>query len=154
MSTQSELELLHTRLRMVRESKRLTLSEASHLSKGQISAIALGSYERGDRAISAAKLLQIAAMYGLPVTELFTAPEKAVSHSRVTLDLRKLRTSHDQIRDRVSAVIKNISRMRSDWNGEVISIRNDDLENLRTFAGFSVEEIEHIVREYSIPRVK
>jgi transcriptional regulator with XRE-family HTH domain len=33
--------------------------------------MALGSYERGDRAISARKLLEISRMYGVPVSELF-----------------------------------------------------------------------------------
>ena len=44
---QTQIQTLHTRMRLIRESRHLTLIEAAKLSKGQISAIALGSYERG-----------------------------------------------------------------------------------------------------------
>ncbi|MDE3227754.1 MAG: helix-turn-helix transcriptional regulator, partial [Acidobacteriota bacterium] len=59
MKTYPEIEQLCTRLRLIRESKNLTLAQAASLSRGAISAIALGSYERGDRSISATKLIQI-----------------------------------------------------------------------------------------------
>lgn len=154
MKSYPEVDQLCTRLRLIRESRNLTLAEASALSRGAISAIALGSYERGDRSISATKLIEISHMYGVPVSELFSAPDKSVSQQRISVDLRKLRVNGDVISRRFSEVIEQVVRLRRDWNGEVISLRAGDLQNLQTFTGFNVEEIEHIAREYVFPRVK
>ena len=154
MKTYPEIEQLCTRLRLIREAKVLTLAQAASLSHGAISAIALGSYERGDRSISATKLIQISQMYGVPVSELFSAPDKSVSQQRMSVDLRKLRVNTDAMSRRFSVVIENVAKLRRDWNGEVISLRTGDLQNLQTFTGFTVEEIDHIAKEYVFPRVK
>lgn len=154
MKTYIEIEQLCTRLRLLRESKNLTLTQAASLSRGAISAIALGSYERGDRSISATKLIQISLMYGVPVIELFAAPDKSVSQQRISVDLRKLRVNDSALSRRFSLVVENLARLRRDWNGEVISLRNGDLQNLQTFTGFSAEEIDYIAKEYVFPRVK
>ena len=154
MKTYPEIEQLCTRLRLIRESKNLTLAQAASLSGGAISAIALGSYERVDRSISATKLIQISQMYGVPVNELFSAPDKSVSQQRISVDLRKLRVNTDAKSQRFSLVIENVARLRRDWNGEVISLRTGDLQNLQTFTGFTVDEIDYIAKEYVFPRVK
>lgn len=154
MKTYPELEQLCTRLRVIREAKNLTLAQAASLSHGVISAIALGSYERGDRSISARKLIEISQMYGLPVNELFSAPDKSISHHRISVDLRKLRVNTDAISQRFSLVIENVMKLRCDWNGEVISLREGDLQNLHTFTGFTVDEVDCMAKKYVFPRVK
>jgi hypothetical protein len=93
-------------------------------------------------------------MYGVPVSELFSAPDKSVSQQRMSVDLRKLRVNTDAMSRRFSVVIENVAKLRRDWNGEVISLRTGDLQNLQTFAGFTVDEIDHIAKEYVFPRVK
>lgn len=154
MKTYPQIEQLCARLRLIRESKNLTLTQAACLSHGAISAIALGSYERGDRTISATRLIQISQMYGVPVSELFSAPDKAVSQQRISVDLRKLRVNANGKNLRFRQVIENVVRLRRDWNGEVISLRSGDLQNLHTFTGLTVEEIDYIAKEYVFPRVK
>lgn len=116
--------------------------------------MALGSYERGDRAISAEKIFILAQMYGVPVTEIFMPPEKCVSDNRVTIDIRKLVKSETQQSVRLSHILLKISQMRRDWNGEVISLRSEDMKHLALFAGFTQAEIENIVRDFEIPRSK
>ena len=71
---QNQIETLHTRMRLIREARHLTLKQSAKLSKGEISAIALGSYERGDRSVSAHKLITIANLYEVPISELFEDP--------------------------------------------------------------------------------
>jgi len=44
--------------------------------------------------------------------------------------------------------------MRRDWNGEIISLRSEDMKHLALFAGFTPAEIENIVRDFEIPRSK
>jgi transcriptional regulator with XRE-family HTH domain len=154
MNSSEQIVTLQIRLRMVRESRNLTLVQAAALSRGSISAVALGSYERGDRAISASKLAKIATMYGVPIGELFLAPEKNVGSNRITVDLRKLRNQDSMVAQKFSIVIDQIARMRSDWNGEFISLRGEDLKNLVTFSGFTSDQVELICKEISVPRSK
>ena len=154
MNTNHQLNQLQTRLRTLREGRNLTLLEAAHLSDGTITAIALGSYERGDRTISAPKLLKIAAMYGVPISELFAPVEKTVTNRATTLDIRKLKNSNTQIALHLTKIVYGIAKLRSDWNGEIISIRSQDLTNLSIFSGFSVEQIESVQSEFAIVRSK
>ena len=151
---QTRIETLQSRLRLIRLSRFLTLKEAAKLSKGQISAIALGSYERGDRTVSADKLITIAHVYGVPVAELFEAPRKDVHDERFSIDLRKILTTSNQSAQRITEVVRNIARMRGDWNGEVISLRASDLKNFQIFTTLTVEEIEQVITEYGFPRSK
>ena len=151
---QPRIENLYACMRLIRESRNLTLVQAAKLSNGEISAIALGSYERGDRSVSARKLLTIARLYEVPISELFEAQQKYMTQERVSLDLRKLVTGADPIAKRISDVIRNIARMRGDWNGEVISLRASDVNNLEIFTGLSAAEIEKAMDEFGFPRSK
>ena len=154
LHAQTRIETLQSRLRLIRLSRFLTLKEAAKLSKGQISAIALGSYERGDRTVSADKLITIAHVYGVPVAELFEARRKDVHDERLSIDLRKILTTSNQSAQRITEVVRNIARMRGDWNGEVISLRASDLKNFQIFTTLTVEEIEQVITEYGFPRSK
>ena len=154
MNTEQHIFQLNLRLRLLRESRKLTLVQAAALSRGSITPIALGSYERGDRSISVTKLVEISLMYGVPVQELFAAPEKSIPTNRITIDIRSMIGHATELSKRFSGVVAKVAHMRSDWNGEVISLRSDDLRNLSIFSGFSPEEILVITTEYVFPRSK
>jgi len=151
---QTELENLCSRIRLIRESRHLTLIQAAKLSQGELSAIALGSYERGDRSVSARKLIAIARLYEVPISDLFEAPKKYLAEERVSIDIRKILTTTTPAGHKIVEVIRNIARMRGDWNGEVISLRGQDINNFEVFTGLTAEEIKHVMREYGIPRSK
>jgi len=133
MSIDNELVALQSRLRAVRISKGLTLSQVSLQSKGSISAIALGSYERGDRSLSTQKLFEI---------------------SRVIIDLRKLSDSKDSSSQAPLKIIQRITQMRHDWNGEVISLRSSDVQLLKIFANFSEGEAQIFLENYTLAKLK
>ena len=151
---QSQIENLYIRLRSIRESRHLTLVQAAKLSQGQISAIALGSYERGDRSVSASKLIVIAKLYDVPVAELFESSKKYMAEERISIDIRKILMSLNPEAQKITQVIRNIARMRGDWNGEVISLRANDINNLEIFTGLSEDQIQKVIREYGFPRSK
>jgi transcriptional regulator with XRE-family HTH domain len=151
---QTQMETLHARLRIIREARHLTLKEAARLSKGQISAMALGSYERGDRSISAAKLIVIADIYQLPLSELFESPTNLMNEERICIDLRAILRSSNPSAHTITEIIRNIARMRGDWNGEVISLRAQDIKNFQIFSGLSADEIKQVIEEYGFPRLK
>jgi transcriptional regulator with XRE-family HTH domain len=154
MSKEITLAALQLRLRAVRKSKGLTLSQVSKQSKGSISAIALGSYERGDRSISTEKLLEIAELYGVPVNELLSPPEKGISAGRVIIDIRKLSLSTEFTSEAPLKIIQRISHLRHDWNGEVISLRSSDLHLLQIFANFTEEEVGVFLQNFALTRLK
>ena len=154
MSIDNELVALQSRLRAVRISKGLTLSQVSLQSKGSISAIALGSYERGDRSLSTQKLFEISQIYGVPVAELLSSPNKGIDSGRVIIDLRKLSLNQDVSTEAPLKIIKRITAMRHDWNGEVISLRSTDVIMLKIFADYSEEEIGTFLKKFALAKLK
>ena len=154
MSIEIQLAGLQSRLRAVRKSKGLTLSEVSSKSKGSISAIALGSYERGDRSLSTQKLLEISELYSVPVTELLAAPEKGFETGRVIVDLRKLSQSQDSSSQAPLKIITRIAQMRHDWNGEVISLRSSDVGLLKIFANYTDEDINQFLKNFALTKLR
>jgi transcriptional regulator with XRE-family HTH domain len=154
MTINDQINQFQNRLRRIREGKKLTLAQAAELSKGAVTAIALGSYERGDRSISIGKLLTIAEMYGVPISELFTPSDKEVINSTTTLDIRKLKRSNTELSNQVSSVVRRITQLRSDWNGEIISLRATDISNLFVFSGISGDQLDSIRSEFAITRSK
>ena len=148
MDIDDELLRFQRRLRAVREALGLTLSQVAVLSSGAISAIALGSYERGDRSISATKVLEIAKIYKIPVSELFEQPQKMVGNKRVVIDYRKLSNDDDPIAQPLLNVINKIACIRRDWNGELISLRESDIASLQIFTLLTGDEINLILKNY------
>ena len=61
---------LGSRLRAVRSQQRLSLHGVERKSGGKWKAVVVGSYERGDRAVSVARLAELAEFYGVPISEL------------------------------------------------------------------------------------
>lgn len=154
LNTQEEMLEVRQRLRSVREGKSLTLLEVEQKSGGKVTAVALGSYERGDRQISLSKLLQIARVYEIPASEILTQKTERVSPMRITVDLRKIRQSARSESVKTTRVLTEIVKLRGDWNGEIISIRATDLTNLSLFTGLSGPEIQSCINDFCVPRSK
>lgn len=140
------------RIRTIRKSKKLTLDAVAERSNGQLKSVVLGSYERGTRAISLARAIQIANALDVPLTHLFSdLPPKSspVSHP-ISLDLRALRekaksgaVTHEE-KKYLPALLDFaswIAHKRSDWNGEVLSIRKNDLETIALMGHTEEDEV-------------
>src|SRR5256885_9988552 len=61
---------LGARLRAIRTQQGLSLHGVEEKSHGRWKAVVVGSYERGDRAVTVQKLAELADFYGVPVAEL------------------------------------------------------------------------------------
>lgn len=151
---ENQLEVLHLRLRKIRESKGWSLAQAANATHGEITAMALGSYERGDRSIAAHKLITLAKIYSVPVSELFSSNKEQPTNKTVTLDIRRLATSEKAHLRKVLPILHSIAHKRGDWNGEIISLRSTDVGNLAIFAGIEKHEIEELISTFSISRSK
>ena len=110
----------------------------------------MGSYERGSRAISLARAIEIANLFAIPLSELIEEPTNTYSRSADLLifDLRKLREisiskQGDEI-SKINAFVSAICARRRDWNGEVLTLRSADLDTLTLILSapsFQVKEL-------------
>lgn len=155
-SMDQELEEISARLRAVRRSKKLTLSEIERLSNGSLHAISLGSYERGDRAMTIKKAIQIAHFYEVPLSYLLTGMSGVqVNSEKTVIDLRRLkilaREKHSSLTLQiVISFISGIIKARQDFNGEVLSLRDKDCEYLTISIGCSYEELKSYLKEQDL----
>ena len=96
----------------------------------------MGSYERGSRAISLARTIEIANLFAIPLSELIEEPRKIEGGSTGLLifDLRKLReisSSSDRVEiSKIKSFVSAICERRRDWNGEILTLRSGDLDTL------------------------
>lgn len=121
------------RLRTIRREKGLTLHQFEELSGGEVKAVVLGSYERGTRAISLARLTQLAELYNVPLQYFLGTDHESRevgNKESFIFDLRKVARVADGDLMPLSRYLQRIITLRSDWNGEVISLRLNDSENL------------------------
>ena len=61
---------LGAKLRAIRQQQGLSLHGVEQKSGGRWKAVVVGSYERGDRAVTVQNLAELADFYGVPVAEL------------------------------------------------------------------------------------
>ena len=106
---------------------------------GAITAVAMGSYERGGRTLSTPKLLTICQVFGISLLHLLESERSLVSgdiSERHIYDLRRLQgLPPSSEKSHLLSYIHQIIKERGDWKGEVISLRRSDVENLtRIFA--------------------
>ena len=146
MATESTDTFVSERLRSIRRAQSLSLNDVEIASNGAIKAVVLGSYERGSRSLSVKRAIQIAHFYGVPVSTLFGASLalEIGAKSRVIIDTRRLRamteveTARDEIAlQMVLRYISHIQSSREDWNGEVISLRERDIEHVAICLGYT-----------------
>ena len=124
------------------------------LSGGEIKAVVLGSYERGTRAVSLARLEQLATLYEVPV-EYFLIDQKRneqVRVKRLVFDLRKVRSLEnlDETLQPVKYFLASIAQKRSDWNGEVLSIRETDGDCLTMMTQIDSEKLLMLLKAYKL----
>ena len=160
LARMTTIELVSSRVRAIRIAKGLTLHEVEVASKRRIRAVVLGSYERGDRTLSVRMAIVIAQFYGVPLSYLLEEPEKPAGKANpVTLDLRRFRVimAESTFSPRINSALHSsitftgeIIKLRNDWNGELISLRNSDLTFLAASIGIHQRELEEILRSHRL----
>ena len=145
--TQPTPSSVSARIRSHRKARQLTLHDIERISEGRIKAVVMGSYERGTRAISLARTIEIANLFGVPVSELITDIETSPSATNFDLvfDLRKVNElgaqgEGSELRS-LDRYLKAIATRRRDWNGEVLSLRRTDFETLTLLIGRSGDDL-------------
>ena len=118
------------RLREIRKSKGWSLQDVEHHSNGKWKAVVIGSYERADRAISLKKAISLMQFYQVPINELFPEITTQVTARSVSVNLNKLAESSETKSQILQRFTKSISNRRKDWNGQILTIRANDLQFL------------------------
>ncbi|MDZ7578980.1 MAG: transcriptional regulator [Candidatus Nanopelagicales bacterium] len=140
---------LGARLRAIRQQQGLSLQGVEEKSGSRWKAVVVGSYERGDRAITVAKLAALAEFYAVPVTELLPGGSVATQHDlspQMTVDLEQLTRLPADKAGPLARYVTAIQSQRGDYNGRVLSIRQEDLRTLAVIydqpASLLVEELK------------
>jgi hypothetical protein len=145
---------LGARLRAIRAQQHLSLHGVERKSGGRWKAVVVGSYERGDRAISVQRLAELADFYGVPVSELLPhdRPElmggsSSAPLSKVVLNLNRLNALTDAGAAPLTRFVAAIQRQRGDYGNRVLAIRQADLTTLALIYDTTAEGVtERLVR--------
>lgn len=140
-----ELEDIRVRIRTTRLALGWSLADFEAHSGGTVTAVAMGSYERGTRTLSITKLLTICDIFQISLIHILAPAQEltsADSSSRHIYDLRALQAIPPSVeKSYLLAYIQQIIRERGDWKGAVVSLRAADIENLELiFAASQVIE--------------
>jgi len=124
---------LGARLRAIRNQQGLSLQGVEEKSSGRWKAVVIGSYERGDRAVTVQKLAELANFYSIPIAELLpdARPVRGGDPAtKVVLTLERLGQLPADQAGPLARYAATIQSQRGDYNGRVLSIRSEDLKSL------------------------
>jgi transcriptional regulator with XRE-family HTH domain len=146
LSTAEYARELGDRLRRIRVQKGMSLQDVQQTSGGKWKAAVVGAYERGDRNVTVARLSELAGFYDVPVPEILPdesppAPGPAEGRRRVVLDLERLDRVPESDRDPIARFTHAIQIQRGDYNGRVLTIREDDLMALSLLYQTTADEL-------------
>lgn len=144
---------LGSRLRSVRKQQGLTLPDVEQKSARRWKAVVVGSYERGDRAITVAKLAELAHFYGVPVQELLPdarATQRAIAESRLVLDLHRLAQLPAHQAGPLVRYVAAIQLQRGDYNGKVLTLRSQDLRSLAVIYDMAPESLTALLADWGV----
>lgn len=148
---QPSAQSVAARIRRLRKERGWSLADVERLSRGSLKAVVLGSYERGDRALTLKRAIEIANLFSVPLHHLLSPPEKALpapTSAPILVDLRQVHhlmeaptRGTEATLQMLYAFVAWISGKRGDWNGEVMSLRAGDLTTLSLMTLMTESEI-------------
>ncbi len=127
------------RLRQIRRQQRLSLQAVEENSNREFKASVLGAYERGERIISVLRLQRLANLYGAPVDQLLPRdgllqmredPDVISLPHHITIDLARLADLEAPECEVLQRYVSMVQLQRGDFNGRMITIRNEDVSAL------------------------
>jgi transcriptional regulator with XRE-family HTH domain len=132
----SYAKVIGENLRKVRRQQGLALREVEETSDHEFRASVLGAYERGERTISVPRLQRLARLYKVPVDQLLPSagpmrtPRHPAPSESVRVDLIRLAALDSPDRDVLQRYVTSVQIQRGDFNGRVITIRDEDVRAL------------------------
>jgi len=147
--------IVGARLRTVRRQKRLSLQAVEAASAHEFKASVLGAYERGERAISVPRLQRLARLYEVPVDQLLPenlaeggannarSPVGMLSRAgdKVRIDLTSLKDTSGPEAAALQRFLATIQVERQDFNGQVLTVRGEDMRVIGATLGLGGAEM-------------
>lgn len=139
-------EELGDRLRRVRRARGLTLQDVEDRSDGRWKAVVVGSYERGDRAVSAVKLTELADFYDVPVSDLLDDGNGRplggpLGVPRLDADEVSRRAQEEPAVTPLARLLQHVRWQRGDHRSGVLAVRDSDLHGLAVVLGIAPESL-------------
>jgi transcriptional regulator with XRE-family HTH domain len=154
--TQPTPQSVANRLRSIRKSRGWTLHDVEGKSGGSIKAVVMGSYERGTRAISLARALELANLFAIPIADLLSDPTSGRDENLGfrRFDQRRiaklLSEKDDEALRKLNRFLIAIAQRRGDWNGEILTLRSTDLDTLTLILEMSHTRLAEWLKEENI----
>jgi transcriptional regulator with XRE-family HTH domain len=147
----SYTEEVGERLRRVRIERGFSLQDVERTSQGRWKAAVIGSYERGDRNISATRLLELAEFYGISPSDVLPGdpPARGGGGVAVVLDLQRLEQLGEQYQP-LRRYLETIQIQRGDFNRQVLSIRGEDLRALAVIHDSTPDQLVEELRTQGV----
>ena len=156
---------LGERIRVIRRQKRLSLQDVEARSESEFKASVMGAYERGERAVSVPRLHRLAEFYDVPVDQLLPPvlgatqveaagdePPAWVPGQKVVIDLIDMVDASGPEVELIRRYLGIIQVKRQDFNGRVLTIRQDDLQALAAILGTGVDDAAPRLAEMGLLR--
>lgn len=146
---------LGDRLRAIRLQKGMSLHDVQESSEGAWKAAVIGAYERGDRMVTVAKLSELATFYGVPMSEILPpSPEGGAAspsaRRRLILHLDRFDSLPSEGREPLARFTAAIQVQRGDFNGRVLTIREDDLLPLALLCETTEPELTRRLKDWGV----
>jgi transcriptional regulator with XRE-family HTH domain len=144
---------LGARLRAIRTQQGLSLHGVEEKSQGRWKAVVVGSYERGDRAVTVQRLAELADFYGVPVNELLPEGSALPANepaARIIIDLEQLSTVPADKAAPLARYAATIQSQRGDYNGRILSIRHEDLRSLAVIYDASPSQLTEQLIDWGV----
>lgn len=147
----SYAEDVGNRLRRIRLQQGMSLQDVERRSDGMWKAAVVGSYERGDRNITASRLCELAEFYGVSPADVLPqddTPRPGDRGTAVVIDLTRL---DDSERWRgLKRYCESIQVQRGDYNRQILSVRGEDLRALAVIMDTSEDGLLELLRTYGV----
>jgi transcriptional regulator with XRE-family HTH domain len=142
-------EQVGERLRSIRKQKRLSLLDVEAQSSQEFKASVLGAYERGERALSLPRLDRLAQFYRVPVDQLLprraddggSGIEGTGPRPKLAIDILKLTQLSGAPFEMLTRFLRMIQVQRQDFNGRVLTIRQDDKRAIAAMLDIPVDQV-------------
>lgn len=133
---------LGERIRATRRACGLSLVDVESLSEGEFKASVLGAYERGERALSVARLAGLAELFGVGLATLIPQGKAAAIDEDVVIDIEALGAARESaLLDDFLAAIQQMRGASTE-----LTVRKSDLKLLSVLLSADVasRESDHI----------
>ena len=147
-------ERLGEHLRRLRKQKGMSLLEVEASSGKEFKASVLGAYERGERAISTARLARLARVYRLPLRAMIPhdrTPSPDGAGSGISVDLTRAEASDAPEARAVARFVRQVQGMRHDWTqGPVVGVRASDVRAMAAALDSTPEDLVRRLDELGV----